>query len=49
MPTMDGPICFFIDFVSTYSYFAALDIDHIRLCHGRYVVWSVVSLPHVFK
>lgn len=46
---MVAPICFFIDFVSTYSYFAARDIDEIARAHGRTVAWSVVSLPHVFQ
>ena len=42
-------IHFFLDFVSTYSYFAAMRIDDIARRHGRVVKWQVVSLPHIFK
>ena len=46
---MTSPILFFLDFVSTYSYFAALQIDEVGRRHGRQVHWQVVSLPHVFR
>lgn len=40
---------FYLDFVSTYSYFAALEIDDVAAKHGATVDWQVVSLPHVFR
>jgi 2-hydroxychromene-2-carboxylate isomerase len=43
------PVRFFLDFVSTYSYFAAQRIDAVAARHGRVVHWQVVSLPHVFR
>ena len=43
------PVRFYLDFVSTYSYFAADRIDAVAARHGRSVDWRVVSLPHVFK
>lgn len=46
---MSASILFHLDFVSSYSYFAALAIDEIATRHGRVVDWRVVSLPHVFR
>lgn len=43
------PIRFYLDFVSTYSYFAAMRIDAVASRHGRTVDSRIVSLPHVFK
>ena len=43
------PVQFFVDFVSTYSYFAAPRIEAVAARHGRNVRWQVVSLPHVFR
>lgn len=47
--TLPPPVRFFVDFVSTYSYFAAQRIDAVAARHGRTVSWQVVSLPHVFR
>lgn len=46
---MSASILFHLDFVSSYSYFAALAIDEIATRHGRAVDWRIVSLPHVFR
>ena len=47
--TLLSPVRFFVDFVSTYSYFAAQRVDAVAARHGRTVGWQVVSLPHVFR
>jgi len=44
-----APVQFFVDFVSTYSYFASSRIESVAARHGRTVSWQVVSLPHVFR
>lgn len=43
------PIHFYLDFVSTYSYFATERIDAMAQRHGCAVHWHIVSLPHIFK
>ena len=43
------PIRFHFDFVSTYSYFAVLEIDAVAARFGRQVDWIAVSLPRVFE
>ncbi len=43
------PIRFYLDFVSTYSYFAAHRIEKICAEYDRLVDWRIVSLPHIFK
>ena len=43
------PVRFYLDFVSTYSYFTAMRVDAVASRHGREVDWQVVSLPQVFR
>lgn len=46
---MPSPIEFYFDFPSGYSYFAAVEIDHLAARHGRETRWRAFSLGTAFK
>ncbi len=46
---MSEPIRFYFDFTSTFSYIAVHKIDALAALYGRDVIWSAVSLGHLFQ
>lgn len=46
---MAGPIRFYFDFNSSFSYLAAQKIDGLAARYGRAVDWIAVSLAHIFR
>jgi len=48
-PNQKGPIYFYFDFSSPYSYFSALRINEIAKLYGRKVIWKPMLLGVVFK